>query len=102
VTQPTPPTSELLRELAATHGDVLEATLRRGYAPTQPTPQVGPHDLVISAGDCEFYVMCSCGQSLTEQVRPDRLVSGFAEDAQRWERHVMAEHRNCDCGPCSW
>lgn len=64
--------------------------------------QVGPHDLVITAGDCEFYVFCSCGASLADQIRPDGLEADFGDIVQRWERHVMTDHRDCDCEPCSW
>jgi hypothetical protein len=50
MTQPTPPTSELLRELAATHGDVLESALRRGYAPTQPTRSASVLQMLLDGG----------------------------------------------------
>lgn len=62
-------------------------------------PKIGPHDLIISYGDCEFYGSCSCGKAMGLPTRPD---VGLDKLGQRWERHVMAEHRDCDCEPCSW
>ncbi|HEX4432814.1 MAG TPA: hypothetical protein VHZ96_26310 [Frankiaceae bacterium] len=59
---------------------------------------IGPHDLVIQLGDCEFFGACSCGKPLGVQ-RPDQSFNDFG---MAWERHVMTQHRDCDCEPCSW
>jgi hypothetical protein len=59
---------------------------------------VGPHDLLINYGDCEFYGSCTCGQMLGDRVRPDQSLDEFG---QRWERHVMTVHRGCDCEACN-
>jgi hypothetical protein len=58
---------------------------------------IGPHDLVISYGDCEFSGACSCGKSLGASIRPHQSFDSFGGE---WERHVMTEHRGCDCWSC--
>lgn len=60
---------------------------------------IGPHDLVVSLGDCELIGFCSCGSPLGEPIKPNVSVDVLA---LRWEGHVMASHRECDCEPCSW
>jgi len=53
----------------------------------------GPHDLVISQGDCQFSGKCSCGAHLGV-LRPDQSFNDLGVD---WERHVMLRHRDCHC-----
>lgn len=60
---------------------------------------VGPHDLIVTAGDCEFYGSCSCGKQLGLPIRPNVSLDMLG---QRWAQHVMTEHRDCGCEPCSW
>lgn len=46
----------------------------------------GPHDLVVSYGDCEFIGSCSCGTVLGDPIRPDQPLNVLG---QRWEQHVL-------------
>jgi hypothetical protein len=58
---------------------------------------IGPHDLIISAGDCEASGDCSCGTSLGRPIKPNVSLDVLG---RRWERHVMEDHRGCDCWAC--
>ena len=60
------------------------------------TLEIGPHDLVIQQGDCYFTAYCSCGVAL-DGGDPTMSFDRFGE---AWERHVMTEHRDCDCEVC--
>lgn len=44
------------------------------------------HELIITAGDCEFYGRCSCGVPFGQPIKPDQSLDVLG---LRWERHVM-------------
>lgn len=90
--------AETSAQLARERRDV-HVPIRASVATQRVAEPIGPHDLVISAGDCEFYGSCSCGIALGTPIKPDQSLNIFGE---RWERHVMTEHKDCNCEPCSW